>query len=150
MLSISMGIPGHILTSATAIGIAFGVTRSISLSLGVAIGSLLLDADHFLDYLFIDDQRSLNPIRFLKYYSKRFPPRRVLLLHSYELLIILLSFAFLTSSKALGGFATGAFIHLVADILPRSNRSIGSRIKLYSFIYRWHHGFNSSRLYRQD
>ena len=150
MLAFSMGISGHILTSVAAIGIAFSVTRSISLSLGVAIGSLLLDADHFLDYLFIDNQRSLNPIRFLKYYSKYFPPRRVLLLHSYELLIVLLSFAFLTSSKALGGFAVGAFIHLVADILPRSNRSIRSRIKLYSFIYRWHHGFNSSRLYRQD
>ncbi len=145
-----MGIPGHVLTSATAIGIAFGVTRSISLSIGVAIGSLLLDADHFLDYLFIDDQRSLNPMRFLRYYSNYFPPRRVLLLHSYELLIALLGLAFLTSSKALGGFAAGAFIHLFADILPRSNRSIGSRIKLYSFIYRWHHGFNSSRLYRQD
>lgn len=145
-----MGIPGHVLTSATAIGIAFGVTRSISLSIGVAIGSLLLDADHFLDYLFIDDQRSLNPMRFLRYYSNYFPPRRVLLLHSYELLIVLFGVAFLTSSKALGGFAAGAFIHLVADILPRSNRSIGSRIKLYSFIYRWHHGFNSSRLYRQD
>lgn len=53
-----MGIPGHILTSATAVGIAFAVTRSISFSLGIAIGSLLLDADHFLDYVFIDNQRS--------------------------------------------------------------------------------------------
>ena len=145
-----MGIPGHVLTSVTAIGIAFGVTRSVSLSLGVAIGSLLLDSDHFLDYVFIDGQWSLNPIRFLQYYSNYFPPRRVLLLHSYELLVVLLAFAFLTSGKALGGFAVGAFVHLVADILPRSNRSIWARIKLYSFIYRWHHGFNSSRLYRQD
>ena len=145
-----MGIPGHVLTSATAIGIAFAVTHSISLSLGVAVGSLLLDADHFLDYLFIDDQRSLNPMRFLRYYSNYFPPRRVLLLHSYELLIALLGLAFLTSGKALGGFAAGAFVHLVADIVPRSNRSIWSRIKLYSFFYRWHYGFRSSRLYGRD
>jgi hypothetical protein len=145
-----MGIPGHVLTSVTAIGIAFAVTRSISLSLGVAVGSLLLDADHFLDYVLIDDQRSINPIRFLRYYGNYFPPRRVLLLHSYELLIVLLAFAFLTSSLALGGFAAGAFIHLFADIVPRSNRSIWSRIQLYSLIYRWHHGFNSRRLYGRD
>jgi hypothetical protein len=148
--AISMGIPGHILTSVTVIGIVFGATHSISLSLGVASGSLLLDADHLLDYFFIDEQRSLNPIQFFKYYRKGFPLRRALVLHSYELLIILLIVSFLASNKALAGFAVGAFIHLAADILPRSNRSIRSRIQLYSFAYRWHHGFYSSRLYRQD
>jgi hypothetical protein len=142
-----VGIPGHIITSVAASGIAFGVTGSISLSLGVAIGSLMLDVDHFLDYFVIDNQRSVSPKRFLLYYSNCFPLRRVLLLHSWELLVLLLGFAFLVESKAVASFVLGAFIHLIADLAPQSDLSLCSRIKLYSFIYRWHHGFNSSKLY---
>ena len=142
-----MGIPGHILTSAAAVSVAFVMTRSVSLGLGVAAGSLLLDADHLLDYVLIDKQRSLNPLRVLTYYRKYFPLRRLLLLHSYELLALLLGLAFVSGSKALGGFALGSLVHLGTDILPRSDLTLWSRIRLYSLAYRWHHGFSSSRLY---
>lgn len=145
-----MGISGHILTSAAAFGATLVVTRSLSLSLGVITGSLLLDADHIVDYLLIDKQRSLNPVRFLTFYAKCFPLRRLILLHSYELLAVLLGLAFMTGSKALAGFVAGSLIHLGTDILPRGSLPPWPRIKLYSFIYRWHHGFNSSRLYQHS
>ena len=145
-----MGVTGHVLSGTAASVIAYGLTGSISFALGVAVGSLLLDADHIFDYWLIDGQRSLNPRQLVLYYARCFPLRRVLLLHSYELLFILSGLALLVKSKALGGFVAGAFVHLAADFLPQSDLSLRSRIRLYSILYRWHNGFNSRRLYRLD
>ena len=143
-----MGIAGHVATSAVVLGVVFAVTNSLAFALSAAGGSLLLDIDHLFDYWLIDHQHSLNPVRFLKYYSRSLPRRRLLLLHSYEVLAVLVAFALLTAEKAVGGFVAGAFIHLGADVLPRSNYRLWQRVKLYSLAYRWHHGFNSNRLYR--
>jgi len=143
-----MGIAGHVATSAAVLGVVFAVTNSMGFALGAAGGSLLLDIDHVLDYWLIDHQHSLNPVRFLNYYSRNLPLRRLLLLHSYEVLTVLAIFAWLTGTKAVGGFVAGAFIHLGTDILPRSEFGLWQRVKLYSLAYRWHQGFDSNRLYR--
>ena len=142
-----MGIPGHVVTSAAAFAATFAVTSSISFALGTAGASLLLDVDHLWDYWFIDRQYNLNPSRFFKYYRRRLPPRRILLLHSYELLALLLVFALLTGANAVGGFVLGALIHLGADILPRKSSGVWQVTKRYSLIYRWRRGFDSKRLY---
>jgi hypothetical protein len=145
-----VGVAGHVIISAAVLGAAYAVTRSTAFALAVAGGSLLLDIDHLFDYWLIDRQYSLNPVRFFRYYGDSFPLKRLLFFHSYEVLALLAILAWLTDSPIMGGCTAGALIHLGADILPRSNSGLWQRIKRYSLLYRWHHGFDSSRLYRQD
>ena len=143
-----MGIPGHILTSGGAFVVAFAATNSILVGVCVAAGSLLLDLDHLFDYFVVDQQRSLNPFRFFRYYSKLTSLRRLLLLHSYELLALVLACGVIAWSRVLVALVTGGFIHLGADILPRGGAHRWRAMKQYSFGYRWYCGFQSSRIYR--
>lgn len=142
-----MGISGHVLTSVGAYAVTFAVTNSILVAVCVAAGSLLLDLDHLFDYFVVDRQRSLNPFRFLHYYGYSTSLRRLLLLHSYELLAFALACGLLAGSRVLVGFVAGAFIHLGADILPGNAAERWRAIKQYSFSYRWYCGFHSSRIY---
>ena len=143
-----MGIPGHVLTSGGGFVVAFAATNSILVGVCVAAGSLLLDLDHLFDYFVVDQQRSLNPFRFFRYYGSLTSLRRLLLLHSYELLALVLAFGLMAGSRVLLGLVAGGLIHLGSDILPQNGAARWRVIKRYSFSYRWYCRFDSSRLYR--
>jgi hypothetical protein len=145
-----VGITGHIITSAAVVGIALAATGSVTFACAAGGSSLLLDLDHLIDYWLIDEQYSLNILKFLQYYHRNFPLKRLLLFHSYEILAILAVVAWVLRSNSLGGVVVGAFIHLGTDIIPRSNSGLWLIIKRYSLGYRWHHGFKSSHLYREQ
>lgn len=102
----------------TALGMMlYSITRSMQAVIGVFIGGVLIDADHLIDY-------------FLTY--KRFAPLKVmyrrlsevrlyylcLILHSYEIVIILWVLVFLfAGNRWLLGLAWGASVHLACDQL---------------------------------
>lgn len=102
--------------------------------------------DHYLDYVVFEQQRSLNPIRFLSYYRDCKLKRAILILHSYELLAMLWLLAALTHNQVLIGYLLGAMMHLALDIYFNGQHALREPFYFYSFFYRRSKRFLASRM----
>ena len=142
-----MSLTKHLLFTAVAGGIGYAATNSLALMLGIMLGGVLLDADHYFDYVVLDRQFNLSPFQLLRYFRYCTPPRRMLLLHSYELFVPLIIFVITTRSLLVAGYAMGAAMHLIFDVLSNGHNELRRTLRFYSFFYRWRQGFRSSRLY---
>ena len=88
---------GHLVTTALACAAVYAGTESVALTAGLAAGGFLIDVDHAVDYVLFERQRDLRPGSFLRYYLDGKVQRVVLVLHSYELLVLLAAIAWLTN-----------------------------------------------------
>lgn len=145
---------GHLATTAAACaatGLAAGALApgaALPLVAGVAMGGFLIDVDHAVDYVVFDRQRDLRPATFLRYYLEGRMRRVVLLLHSYELLVLLGVLAWWLGSALLWGYLAGAVLHLALDIKFNGELTAGSLVPFYSVIYRARGGFDAGTLLR--
>lgn len=135
---------GHLATAIAASAAAYATTASASLATGVLCGAFWIDLDHYADYVLVERQYSLNPLRFARYYLDLRPKRLVLALHSYELMVCLAFAALLTGWAPLIGYVLGAALHLGLDI--RYNVALQDPLRFYSFFHRWRRGFRSTEL----
>src|SRR5206468_143290 len=81
---------GHLVTTAAACVATQASTGSWSLTAAVAVGGVLIDLDHVVDYVLFERRRRLTPGAFLRHYVEGRTERVVLALHSYELFAALL------------------------------------------------------------
>ena len=136
---------GHLVTTAVACAGVYAGTGSVALTAGLAAGGFLIDVDHAVDYVLFERQRDLRPASFLRYYLGGKVQRAVLVLHSYELLVLLTAIAWLTGSAWLWGWVLGTLLHLPLDIVFNGKFASGGLVPFYSFIVRARAGFRISR-----
>jgi hypothetical protein len=143
---------GHLLTTLAACAAAVFATRgvpsgdSLALVSGIAAGGFLIDVDHAVDYVLFDRQRDFRPSAFLRYYLQGRVQRVVLVLHSYELFVLLGLVAWWLDSLALWGYLMGALMHLALDIVFNGDLAPRSISAFYSFTYRMAHRFRAAEI----
>jgi hypothetical protein len=136
---------GHLVTTAAACGAVYAGTGSVELVAGLAAGGFLIDLDHVLDYVLFERQRDLRPAAFLRYYLGGQVKRAVLVLHSYELLVLLALLAWVTQVDVLWGWVFGMLLHLPLDIIFNGKFASGGLVHFYSFSVRARAGFRIAR-----
>jgi hypothetical protein len=135
---------GHLVTSAAACAAVYAATGNPALTAGLAAGGFLIDVDHVVDYVLFEGQRDLRPSSFLKYYLGGQAQRVVLVLHSYELLVLLSALAWVTHVDWLWGWVLGMLLHLPLDIVFNGKFASGGLVHFYSFIVRARAGFRAA------
>lgn len=136
---------GHLVTTAAACAAVYAGTGDAALTAGLAAGGFLIDVDHMVDYVLFERQRDLRPASFLRYYVGGKAQRVVLLLHSYELLVLLAALAWVTGVAWLWGWVFGMLLHLPLDIIFNGKFASGGLVHFYSFIVRARAGFRAAR-----
>lgn len=136
---------GHLVTTALACAGVYAGTESLALTAGLAAGGFLIDVDHAVDYVLFERQRDLRPGSFLRYYLDGKTKRVVLVLHSYELLVVLAGVAWFTNVAWLWGWVLGMLLHLPLDIVFNGKFASGGLVAFYSFIVRARAGFRADR-----
>jgi hypothetical protein len=136
---------GHLITTAVACAAVYAGTESAALTAGLAAGGFLIDVDHAVDYVLFERQRDLRPSSFLRYYLGGKVQRAVLVLHSYELLVLLAALAWLTNVEWLWGWVFGMLLHLPLDVVFNGKFASGGLIHFYSFVVRARAGFRIAR-----
>lgn len=136
---------GHLVTTAAACAAVYAGTGDAALTAGLAAGGFLIDVDHMVDYVLFERQRDLRPASFLRYYVGGKAQRVVLLLHSYELLVLLAGIAWVTQVAWLWGWVFGMLLHLPLDIIFNGKFASRGLVPFYSFIVRARAGFRAAR-----
>ena len=136
---------GHLITTTAACAVVYAGTGSLPLTAGLFAGGFLIDVDHIFDYVVFEGQRDLRPSAFLKHYLEGRVRRVVLVLHSYELLALLIVTAWLANGEALWGYVLGMALHLPLDIVWNGRLVPGGLVHFYSFAVRWRAGFAAAR-----
>ncbi|HUM16957.1 MAG TPA: hypothetical protein VL086_14780 [Candidatus Nitrosotalea sp.] len=136
---------GHLVTTAAACAVIYAGTGSPALTAGLAAGGFLIDVDHVVDYVLFERQRDLRPAAFLKHYLGGQVQRAVLVLHSYELLVLLAALAWMTGIEWLWGWVFGMLLHLPLDVIFNGKFASGGLAHFYSFIVRARAGFRIDR-----
>jgi hypothetical protein len=136
---------GHLVTTAAACAVVYAGTGSPALTVGLAAGGFLIDVDHVVDYVLFERQRDLRPASFLRYYVNGRAERVVLVLHSYELLVLLAAIAWGTGIAWLWGWVFGMMLHLPLDVIFNGKFASSGLIHFYSFIVRARAGFRADR-----
>jgi hypothetical protein len=137
---------GHLVCTALACGAVHALTGSIAFTAGVALGGVLIDVDHVVDYILFERRRELSPRAFLRHYAEQRHQHVVLLLHSYELMGALAALAWATGCVWLWGYLVGMALHLPLDIVFNGRRLSRNLVPFYSFAYRWRARFRSAAL----
>src|SRR5260370_23720062 len=136
---------GHLVSTAAACAAVYAGTGSVELVAGLAAGGYLIDVDHAVDYVLFERQRDLRPASFLRYYLGGRVQRVVLVLHSYELLVLLAALAWVTQVDWLWGWVFGMLLHLPLDIIFNGKFASGGLVPFYSFIVRPRPAFPAPR-----
>lgn len=136
---------GHLVTTAIACAAVYAGTESLAVTAGLAAGGFLIDVDHVVDYVLFERQRDLRPGSFLRYYLNGKAQRVVLVLHSYELLLLLAALAWYTNVDWLWGWVFGMLLHLPLDIVFNGKFASSGLVHFYSFIVRARAGFRADR-----
>lgn len=136
-----MRTTAHICASSAAAGAAYALTGSAGLSVSCLLSGVLLDVDHVVDFFLLADE----PFTFKGFFSwchEMRWTRIYLVLHSYELYLLLLLAAGLFPGPALTGVLLGMGLHLLMD--QAGNRALNKWFYFMTFRYR--SGFASSVL----
>jgi len=135
---------GHLVTTAVACAGVYASTGNVELTAGLAAGGFLIDVDHVVDYVLFERQRDLRPGSFLRYYVEGNAQRVVLILHSYELLVLLAALAWVTRVDLIWGWVLGMLLHLPLDIIFNGRFASGGLVHFYSFFVRARVGFRAA------
>ncbi|HKW91460.1 MAG TPA: hypothetical protein VJX92_06135 [Methylomirabilota bacterium] len=135
---------GHLVTTAVACAGVYAATGNPQLTAGLAAGGFLIDVDHVVDYVLFERQRDLRPGSFLRYYVEGKAQRVVLMLHSYELLVLLAALAWVTRIDLIWGWVLGMLLHLPLDIIFNGRFASGGLVHFYSFFVRARVGFRAA------
>jgi len=137
---------GHLVVTTAVCAVTQAATGSWALTAAIAVGGVLIDVDHAVDYVLFERGRRLTPGAFLRHYVEGRTRRVVLALHSYELFAALLVAGWWTQSVPLLGYLVGALVHLALDVVWNGRLTPRSIVAFYSFAYRAAHHFDSAAL----
>ena len=142
---------GHLATAVALSGVAYATTGSVEAAAGCLAGGFLIDVDHYLDYLFFEQQwRRPSPVSFLRYYFSFSPRKLVLPLHSAEFMTVLLGLILIRPQPVLVGYWVGALMHLTFDVLVNGEVVLKRPVLFYFFVYRARYRFAARHLIRAD
>src|SRR5262245_6299376 len=135
---------GHLVTGAALGALAHLATGSTALAAGCLAGAVLIDVDHYVDYLVTEGQwRRPGPLAFLRHAFGRGQRRLVLALHSWELVAVLAVLCEIWSEPALAGYVAGALLHLSLDVWFNGPLIRCQPLAFYALTYRAAHGFDA-------
>lgn len=109
-----MKLPHHVAASSVLCGGMYASSGSLVLAISAFISGVLIDLDHVLDFLFFaKDKFTIR--NFFTYYHKNLWDRFAGVLHSWELMFLLLVLSCLFRHPLIIGVASGAFLHMLMD-----------------------------------
>ena len=136
-----MKTTAHIYASAAAGGAAYALTGSPAMAVSCLLSGVLLDVDHLLDYWLLSDEPFTVKGFFSWCHEQRWK-KIYLVLHSYELYLLLLLAASLFPGRVFAGVLLGTGLHLLMDQL--GNKALNKWFYFMTFRYR--SGFASGAL----
>ncbi len=136
-----MKATAHIYASIAAGGAAYWLSGSSGLSMACLLSGILLDADHLLDFHLLSGER-FTLKGFLSWCYELKWKKIYLVLHSYELYILLLLAARVFPSRAFTGVLLGMGLHLLMD--QAGNTALNKWF--YFIIFRYRAGFVKSAM----
>lgn len=140
-----MKIEHHIAVSALISGILYAIFKSMGLSIASFIAGVLIDVDHIIDYILAHGLH-FDAGEFMDYFYKEKHQKITLILHGWELLIILLAAAILSGfNPIIAGTLVGYGHHIVSDVIYSK-----APFCSYSIICRWKKGFDSNVIFPRD
>ena len=135
-----MKLHNHILASTTVGGISYYIFGSWQISVTVFLSGIFIDLDHILDYFLYEKKIKLDIKDFFYKCEALILNKVYLLLHSYELIIILAILAYFTNNYIVLGLLIGFGTHIMLDLAANKVHFLG-----YSFIFRLINKFNSKK-----
>ena len=137
-----MKLHNHILASTTVGGISYYIFGSWQISVTVFLSGIFIDLDHILDYFLYEKKIKLDIKDFFYKCEALILNKVYLLLHSYELIIILAILAYFTNDYIVLGLLIGFGTHIMLDLVANKVHFLG-----YSFIFRLINKFNSKKIF---
>src|SRR3989338_3756884 len=137
-----MKLHNHILASTTVGGISYYIFGSWQISVTVFLSGIFIDLDHILDYFLYEKKIKLDIKDFFYKCEALILNKVYLLLHSYELIIILAILAYFTNNYIVLGLLIGFGTHIMLDLSANKVHFLG-----YSFIFRLINRFNSKKIF---
>ena len=137
-----MKLHNHILASTTVGGISYYIFGSWQISVTVFLSGIFIDLDHILDYFLYEKKIKLDIKDFFYKCEALILNKVYLLLHSYELIIILAILAYFTNDYIVLGLLVGFGTHIMLDLAANKVHFLG-----YSFIFRLINKFNSKKIF---
>ncbi len=140
-----MKVSEHIGVSFSLSTMVFALTKNYLFALSSFLSGTLIDFDHFFDY-FKSAGIKFNLNDFFNRCENLQIEKIYLLLHSYELLLLLLLLTHLTSyNSVIIGILFGFSQHLLLDQIFNGVRPLG-----YFLIHRWRNGFSSEYIFNNN
>lgn len=134
-----MKLSHHVAASSILGGGMYASSGSIVLAISTFISGVLIDLDHVLDFLFF--ARDKFTIRnFFSWYHKNLWDRFAVILHSWELMFLLLVLTCLFRHPFIIGVTSGAFLHMLMDQIVNS-RTVPIHRLFYFLAFRMSKGF---------
>lgn len=111
--------------------LCYGITRSFESVVGVIIGGILIDLDHFLEFWY-DNGFALSVKKFFLYCNHGNCTRFFIIFHSYELILL---FLIISQNRYIQFFLAGLIASMILHIfLDYINIIKNYNYKWYSFI----------------
>ncbi|MFQ3676050.1 MAG: hypothetical protein SNJ64_05860 [Endomicrobiia bacterium] len=103
----------HIISSTIISSFIYFITKSFILSITTFLSGIFIDLDHFIDYFYNEGKIKID-IKDFFYKCENFQLKKaIFLLHSYEIMVLLLVLNFLyPENKFVVGFSIGYWLHL--------------------------------------
>ena len=142
-----MKLRHHIIATLPIAAIAFGITRSWSCIIGIFIGGILIDIDHFIEF-WHDREFTIDVKEFFHFGNSGLSSRLFVLFHSFKLIPLLLIGFILTNNQLFIGITLGIILHLFLDYVNLVKRFCyrWNSIIVFSFIFRLCHQFHANRI----
>lgn len=139
-----MKITGHTIASLIAGGILYKLTHSFAAFLWVLIIGIFIDLDHYIDYV-IEDGVGFNPKKIYSAFKQGpdYFKKLTLILHSYELMIILWIAIFILDLNIVWKCAAISFsLHLFIDQIANPVMPL-----TYFFLFRIANHFETKKIF---
>ena len=138
---------GHLIASITISSISFKLTHSGQFFLVSFLAGILIDIDHFIDYLFYCKNINFNLRNFYLTIINLKLRKYFLIWHSFEFIVFLWVIKLLWINSLLyTAFLLGITQHLTLDIIYNSPK-FSNKVLFYSFIYRFNKSFEKNNLF---
>ncbi|MEW6040484.1 MAG: hypothetical protein AB1633_03080 [Elusimicrobiota bacterium] len=135
-----MRLEAHIPISLAVSSAVYVVTKSPHTAVACFLSGILIDLDHFFDY-FKSEGLKFDIRDFFHKCNNSLVKQYYLLLHSYELVLLLMLLALWLKSEVMTGIFIGITSHIFSDIFYKPEYFM-----YYSFIYRASINFGKGRI----
>jgi hypothetical protein len=137
-----MKVSNHIIISALLSILIYCIFRSITIASAFLLGGVFIDIDHIFDYL-INFKFKFRLKHFFIAFGKETLPKIFIVLHSWELVFIILPVIYFNGMNSVAlSFAAGYILHLSLDNIANKCSCFA-----YFFIYRLIHEFQGKYFY---